>query len=489
MYLKRVNLGSEFHLQLRVIGRGMSSICEANGLRPPPQQPRSSPRSALQKPLAKSDQPPLDLLSAPSYSSFDEYLADIPPPLRTQKSANTFSSNRDGGDSREAAHQQTHGEQLLQPGTAIDSSIPSDGKLNDSESVDMAYQQGPAPNWILPPPTLEPKTYIASASDIMLARPKLKDLQPHAASDPSVEITRIQQLDLEEEDTPWLPIQKPETDSSLVTGPKSAEWHAKDYEYSVLTPSTALPTPKIYFSSPKSEIHPEDQYPAYHSGTTSLNDCSVTSPPMYEKIHDTSFYLSSNCSEEKVYGGPDKHLAAGKNEARVTQLGGKQSEEHIARVFPAASSGSSTAKSSSKAMSQEGQVLMNPPYGTGNMYENLLNLAPNSRPADSKYPFTDSDPESTTSRSTIPAKAKQLLGIHPESQSTATRNPPPKPQTRPSISFLSKLSNRKTGNNTMLTRDAPSAQTGKKSTSLRRIITAAFQPAGGKGITRSKLGR
>lgn len=487
-YLKRINLGSEFHLQLRVIGRVMSSICQANEPRPPPQQPRSSPRSALQRPLAKSHQSPLDLLFAPSHSSLDQYLADIPPPLRTQKSANSFSSKRDGGDSREAAHQQSHGEQFLQPGTAIDSSTSSDGKFNDSESVDMAYQQGRAPDWIFPPPTnLEPKTYRAGASDIMLARPRLKHLQPHAASD--VELTRIQQLDLEGEDTPWLPIQKPELESSLVTGPKSAEWHAKDYEYSVLTPSTALPTPQKNLPSPKSETHPDNDYPAYQPGRTSLNDYPVPSPPMYGKSHDMSFYLSSNCHREEVYYGPDKHLGAGINEAKVTQLGGKQSEEQIARVFPTAFSGSSTAKCSSRVNSQEGQGPMSPPYGPGNMYENLLNLTPNSGLTDSNNPFLDSDLEFPTGRPTIPAKAKQLLGIHPESQPAAIKNLPLRPQTKPSNSFLSKLSNRKAGKYTMLTQDSPSVQTGKKSTSLGRIITAAFQPAGGKGITRSKLGR
>ena len=486
-YLKKINLGSEFHLQLRVIGRVMSSICEANELRPSPQQPRSSPRSALQSPLAKSDQSPLDLLFASSHSSLDQYLADIPPPLRTQKSANSFSSNRDGGDSREAAHQQSHGEQFLQAGTAIDSSTSSDGKFNDSKSVDMAYQQGRAPDWILPPPMkLEPKTYRIGASDIMLARPRLKHLQPHAASDPSVEVTRTQQLDLEGEDTPWLPIQKPELESSLVTGPKSPEWHAKDYEYSVLTPSTALPTPKKDLPSPKFETHPDNDYPAYQSGSTSLNDCPVPSPPMYGKSHDIPFYLSSNCPREEVYYGPDKHLGAGINEAKVTQLGGKQSEEQIARVFPAAFSGSSTAKISSRVKLQEGQGPMSPPYGPSNMYENLLNLAPNSRPTDSNNSLFDSDLEFPTGRPTIPAKAKQLLGINPELQPAAIKNLPLRPQTKPSISFLSKLSNRKTGKNTMLTQDSPSVQTGKKSTSLGRIITAAF---GGKGITRSKLGR
>ena len=482
--------GKHRHRQLRVIGRGMSSICEPNGLRPPPQQSHPSPRIALQRSLAKSDQPPSDLLFAPSYSSLDQYLADIPPPLRTQKSASSFSSNQDGGDSREPAHQQSHGEQFLPPGTAIGSSTSSEGKLNDSKSVSMACQQGPAPDWILhPPPFLEPRTYRASAADITLARPRLKDLQPHAASDLSVDVTRIQQLDLERENTPWLPIQKPETESSLVNGAKSAEWYAKDCEYSVLTPSTALPTPKRYLPSPKSEIHPDDEYVAYHSGSANLKDCPVPFPPMYEKSHDTSFYVSSNCARDKLYDGPNKNSGAETNVAKVTQFGEKQHEEQTARVFSAASSGSSTARSSSRVKSQESQGPMNPPYGPGNIYENLLNLASNSRPTDYNNPFTYSGSEFSTSSPTIPAKAKQLLGIHPESQSPAMRNLPLRPQTKSSIPFLSKFSKRKTGNNMMLTQDTPSVQSGKKSTSLRRIITTPFKPADGKGITLSKLGR
>lgn len=489
-YLKTVNIGSEFHRQLIVIGREMSSSCEANVLRPPPQQTHPSPRIALQRSLAKSDQPPSGLLFAPSCSSLDQYLADIPPPLRTQKSASSFSSNQDGGDSGEPVHQQSHGEQFLPPETAIGSSTSSEGKLNDRKSVSMAYQQGPAPDWILPPPTfLEPKTYRASAADIMLARPRLKDLQPHAASDPSVEVTRIQQLDLEREDIPWLPIQKPETESSLVKGPKSAEWYAKDCEYSVLTPSTALPTPKRYFPSPKSEIHPDDEYLAYHLGSASFKNRPVPSPPMYEKSNDTSFYVSSNCTRDKLYDGPNKNLGAGTNGAKVTQLGEKQPEEQIASVFPAAPSGSSTARSSRRVKPQEGQGPLNPPYGPGSIYENLLNLAANSRPTDSNKPFTYSDPEFSTSSPTIPAKAKQLLGIHSESQSRAMRNLPLRPQNKPSIPFFSKLSKQKTSNNTMLTQDIPSVQPGKKSASLRRIITSRFKPADGKGITLSKLGR
>lgn len=467
----------------------MSSVCEANGLRPPPQQSHPSPRIALQRSLAKSDQTPSELPFAPSYSSLDQYLGDIPPPLRTQKSASSFSSNQDDGDSRELAHQQSHGEQFLPPGIAIGSSAASEGKLDDSKSVSMAYQQGPASDRILPPPTfLEPKTYKASAADIMLATPRLKDLQPHAASDLSVEVTRIQQLDLEREDTPWLPIQKPETESWLVKEPKSAEWYAKDREYSVLTPSTALPTPKRYFPSSKSEIHPDDEHLAYHSGSASLKDCPVPSPPMYEKSHDISFYVSSNCAQDRLYDGPNKNLGARTNGAKVTQLGEKQPEEQTARVFPAASSGSSTARSSSRVQSQHVQEPMEPPYGPGNIYENLLNLAANSRPTDSNNPFTYSGSEFSTSSPTIPAKAKQILGIHPGSQSPAMKNLPRKPQTKPSIPFLSKFSKRKTGNNTMLTQDTPSVQSGKKSTSLRRIITTPFKPADGKGITPSKLG-
>lgn len=466
----------------------MSSICEANGPRSSPQQSHPSPRVALQRSLAKSDQTPSDLPFVNSYSSLDQYLADIPPPLRTQKSASSFSSNQERGDSTEPAHQQSHGEQCLLPGTAIGSSTSSESKLNDSKPVSMAYQQGLAPDWILPPPTfLEPKTYRASAADIMLARPTLKDLQPHAASDLSVEVTRIQQLDLEREDTPWLPIQKPEIESSLVKGPKSAEWYAKDCEYSVLTPSTALPTPKSYFLSSKSEIHPDDESLAYHSGSASLNDCPVPSPPMYEKSHDTSFYISPNCTRDRLYNGPNKNSGARTTGAKVTQLGEKQPEEQTAMVFPAASSGSSTARSSSRVKSQDGQGSMEPPYGPGNLYENVLNLAPNSRPTDSNNPFTYSGSEFSSSSPAIPAKAKQLLGIHPESQSPAMKSLPLRPQTKPSISFLSKFSKRKTGNNTTLTQDTPSVQTDKKSTSLRRIITTPFKPADGKGITLSKL--
>lgn len=484
-YLKTVIIGSEFHCQLRVIGGDMSSICEANGPRPSPQQSHPSPRIALQRPLAKSDQTPSDLPFAPSYSSLDQYLADIPPPLRTQKSASSFSSNQEGGDSREPAHQQSHGEQFLPPGTAVGSLTSSEGKLNDSKSVSMAYQQGPASDWILPPPTfLEPKTYRASAADS-----RLKDLQPHAASDLSVEVTRIQQLDLEREDTPWLPIQKPEIESSLVKGPKSAEWSAKDCEYSVLTPSTALPTPKSYFSSSKSEIHPDDEYLAYHSGSASLKDCPVPSPPMYGKSHDTSFYISPNCTRDRLYDGPNKNSGARTNKAKVTQLREKQPEEQTARVFPAASSSSSTATSSSRVKPQDGRGSMEPPYGPGNIYENLLNLAPNSRPTDSNNPFTYSRSEFSTSSPTIPAKAKQLLGIHPESQSPAMKTRPLRPQTKPSIPFLSKFSKRKTGNNTTLTQDTPSVQTGKKSNSLRRIITAPFQHADVNGITLYELRR
>lgn len=94
-----------------------------------------------------------------------------------QKSASSFSCNQDGGGLREPAHQQSHGEQFLPPEIARGSSTSFNGKLNNSKTVGMAYQQGPAPDWILPSPTfLEPKTYRASAFDIMLARPRLKDL-------------------------------------------------------------------------------------------------------------------------------------------------------------------------------------------------------------------------------------------------------------------------------------------------------------------------
>lgn len=479
-YLKMVNIRSEFHPQLRVIGRSMSSIGEAEALRPPPQQSLSSPRIALQRSLAKSDKPS-NLPSAPSRSSLDQYLADIPPPLRTQKSASSFNSNQDSGDSREPAYHQSHGEQSLPPATAIGSSASSEGKLNVSKSVIMAYQQGPASDWILPPPTfLEPKTYRASAADTMLARPRLKDLEPHAASDLSVEVTRIQQLE-EGEDIPWLPIQKPETESSLSKGPKSAESHAKDCEYSVLTPSTALPTPKGYFPSSKSEINPDDEYLAYHSGSASLKDCLVSSPSMYEKSHDTSFNYSSNCARNKLYDGPSKDSGARKKGAKVTQLGEKQPKEQIARVFPAVSSGSSTERRSGRGKSHNGQGPMNPPYGSGNVYENLLNLASNSRPIYSNNPFPYSGSEFSNSSPNIPSKAKQFLGIHPESQSSAMRNLPLRPQTKRSIPFLSKFSKRRTGNNMMLTQDTPSVQTNIKSTSLRRIITTPFRPADGKG--------
>lgn len=468
----------------------MSSICEANGLSSPPQQSRRSPQSSSQRSPAKPDQPPKDLLFAPSYSSLNQYLADIPPPLRMQKSANSLSSNRDGGDSREHAHQQSHDEQFLPPRTAIGLSASSDGNLNDSKSVGMTYQQGPAPDRIFPPPSfLEPKTNRSSASDVMLARPRLKDLQPQAASAPSVEVTRIQQFDLGKEDTTWLPIQKPETESSLLKRPKSAQWHAKDYEYSLLTPSTALPTPKRYFPSSKSEIQPDEEYLAYHSGSASLKDCPIPSPPIYENSCDTSFYVSSNCTRDKIYDGPNKHLGARTIEAIVAQFGEKQSEQQIARDFPTASSGSSSAKSLSRVKSHENLGPVNPPYGPGNIYENLLNLELNSRFTDSNKPFTDSGSEFPTSRSTIPAKAKQLLGIHPELQSPTMENLPLRPQSKPSNPFLSKLSKRKTGNNAMLTLDTPVVQTGKKSTSLRRIITTAFKPAGGKDFTRSELGR
>lgn len=488
-YPKTVITGSEFHCQLRLIGGGMSSICEANGPRPSPQQSHPSPRIALQRPLAKSDQAPSDLPFATSYSSLDQYLADIPPPLRTQKSASSFGSNQEGGASREPAHQQSHGEQFFPPGTAIGTSASPEGKLNDSKSVNMAYQQGPTSDWILPPPTfLEPKTYRASAADIVLARPRLKDLQPHAASDLSVEVTRIQQLDLETEDTSWLPIQKPEIES-LVKGPKSAEWYSKDCEYSVLTPSTALPTPKSHFPSSKSEIHLDDEYLVHRSGSASLKDCPVPSPPMYEKSHDTSFYISPNCARDRLYDGPIKNSRARTNKAKVTHLREKQPEEQTARVFPAASSSSSTATSSSRVKPEDGRGSMEPPYGPGNIYENLLNLAPNSRPSDSNNPFTYSGSKFATSSPTIPAKAKQLLGIHPESQSPAMKNRPLRPQTKPSIPFLSTFSKRKTGNNTTQTQGISSVQTGKKANSLRRIITAPFKPADGKGITLSELRR
>lgn len=475
---KRIDFGTGFHLRFTVVGRDMSSTCEATGLRPPPQQLRSSPQSALQRPLAKSDPPILDLLFAPSHSSLDQYLADIPPPLRPQKSANSFGSSREGGDSRDPAHQQSYGEQILPPATAVDSSTSSDGKRNDSKLVETASQQDPGPGWILPPPTfLEPKTYRASASDAMLPSPRLKDLQPHAASDPF-------ELDSERGDTAWLPIQKPEAESSLAQGPKSSKWHAKDHEYSVLTRSTALTTPKSSFPSLTSETCSDD------SMNTSFKDSSVSSPTtLYEKSHDPSFSVSSNCTRNKVYNTPYKSLRAGTNEAEGPQFGEKQFEEHIAKASPAASPGSSTAKSSSRAKCQEGRRHMSPPYGPGNMYENLWNLAPNSRPADFTNPFADPKSEFPTSCPTIPAKAIQLLGIHPEAQSPAMKSLPLTPQTKPNISFLSKISNRKTRNDTMLTRETSSAQTGRKSTSLRRIITAAFQPAGGKDITRSKLGR
>lgn len=462
----------------------MSSISEANGH-------RSSPQSALQRSLAESDTPTLDLLFAPSHSSLDQYLADIPPPLRPQKSVNSFGSSRKGGDSRDPAHQQSHGEQNLPPATAVDSSTSSDGKRNDSESVETVYQQDPAPDWGFAPPTfLEPKTYRASASDTIFQRPRLKDLQPHAASDPSVQLTRIQQLYSEKEDTAWLPIQKPEAESSLVKAPKSSDWHAKDHEYSVLTPSAALPTPKSSFPSPTSETYSDDEYLAYYSGSTSLKDGSVSSPPtLYEKSHDRSFYVCSNCTRDKVYNIPYKPLGAGKNEAKAPQFGEKQFEEQIPKAFPAASSGPPTAKSSSRVKPQEGLRPTSPPYGPGNMYGNLSNLAPNSRSTGLTNPFTDPASEFPTSRTNIPAKAKQLLGIHPESHSSAIKNLPLRSQTKPSIPFLSKLSDRKVGNNRMLTHDTSSVQTGKKSTSLRRIIIAAFQPAGGKGITRSNSER
>lgn len=466
------NIGSGFHRQLRGTNRGMSSIGEAEGLRPPPQQSHPSPRIALQRSLAKSDQPS-NLSSAPSCSSLDQYLADIPPPLRTKKSASSFSSNQDGGDSREPAHHQSQGEQFLPPATAIGSSASSEDKLNVSKSVSMAYQQDPAPDWILHFPTfLEPKTYRASATETMLARPRLKDLQPHASSDLSVEVTQIQQLELEIEETPWLPIQKPETESPLLKGSKSAEWHAKDCEYSVLTPSMALPTPKGCFPSSKSEIHPDDECLACHSGSASLKDCPVSSP---------SYDVSSNCTRDILYDGPSQNSDARKSGAKVTQLGEKQPKEQIARIFPAASSGSSTERSSSRLKSHNSQGPINPPYGPGNVYDNLLSLAQNSRPTYSNNPYPYSGSEFSASNLNTPSKAKQLLGIHPESQSPARRNLPLRPQTKPGIPFLSKFSKRKTGDNVMLTQDTPSVQTNKKSTSLRKIISMPFKPADGKG--------
>lgn len=469
----------------------MSSISEANGHRPPPQHLRSSPQSALQRSLAESDTQTLDLFFAPSHNSLDQYLADIPPPLRPQKSINSFVSNREGGDSRDPAHQQSHGEQIFPPATAVDSSTSSDSKRNNSESVETVYQQDPAPDWIFPPPMfLEPKPYRASASNINFQRPKLKDVEPQAASDPSVQSTRIEQLDSEKEDTAWLPIQKPEAESSLVKGQKSSEWHAKDYDYSVLTPSAALPTPKRAFPSPTSETYSDDEYLAYYSGSTSLKDSSVSSPPtLYEKSHDRSFYVCSNCTRHKVYNIPYKSLGAGTNKANVPQFGEKQFEEQIPMAFPAASSGPSTAKSSSSVKQHEGQRPTSPPYGPGNMYENLSNLAPNSRSTGLANPFADPASEFPTSRTSIPAKAKQLLGIHPEAHSSAMKTLPLRSQTKPRIPFISKLSNRKIGNNRILTRDTSSVHNGKKSNSLRRIIIAAVRPDGGKGITRSNSER
>lgn len=473
----------------------MPSISEAKGLPSPPQQWRSSSQCALQKSLSNPDPPTRDLLFAPSHSTLVQYLADIPPPLRPPplrpaKSVNSFRKNRECGDLRDPAHRQSHGEQILPPATVVDSSTSSDGKRNDSKSVETAYQQDPATDWILPPPTfLEPTIYRASASDAMLPRPKPKDLQPHAAADPSMVVARIQQLDSEKEDTAWLPIQKPEAESSLIKRPNSSEWHAKDHEYPVLTPSTALPTPKRSFPSPTSETYSDDEHVAYHSANTSLKESSVSSPPtLYEKSHDTPCYFSSICTRDQVYNMPYKSLSAITNEANAPQFREKQFEEKIGKAFPAASSGSSAAKSSSRVKPKEGRKPMSPPYGPGNMYENLSNLAPNCRPTDFTNPFADTDSELPTSRPTIPAKAKQLLGIHPEAQSSAIKNLPLRPQTKPSISFLSKISNRKTTNNTMLTHYTSSVQTGKKSATLRRIFIAPFQPAGGKVITRSKSG-
>lgn len=458
----------------------MSSISEANGH-------RSSPQSALQRSLAESDTPTLDLLFAPS---LDQYLADIPPPLRPQKSVNSFGSNQEGGDSRDPAHQQSHGEQNLPPATAVESSTSSDGKRNDSESVETVYQQDPAPDWGLPPPTfLEPKTYRASASDTIFQRPRLKDLQPHAASDPSVQLTRIQQLYSEKEDTAWLPIQKPEAESSLVKGPKSSDWHAKDHEYSVLTPSAALPTPKSSPPSPTSETYSNDEYLAYYSGSTSLKDGSVPSPPtLYEKSHDRSFYVCSNCTRDKVYNIPYKPLGAGTNEAKAPQFGEKQFEEQIPKAFPAASSGPPTAKSSSRVKPQEGRRPMSPPYDPGNMYGNLSNLAPISRSTGLTNPFTDPASEFPTSHTNIPAKANQLLGIHPEAHSSAIKNLPLRSQTKPSIPFISKLSNRKIGNNRMLTHDTSSVQTGNKSTSFTKNHYCCFPTRWWEGYHTLKFG-
>lgn len=402
----------------------MSSISEANGLRPPPQQLRSSPQGALQRPLSKPDPPTLDLLLAPPHCSLAQYLADIPPPLRPQKSVNSFGNNREGGDSRDVAHQQSHSEQILPLATVADSSTSSDSKWSDSKPLETVYQQGLDPDWNLPPPTfLEPKTYRASTSDAMFPRPKLEDLQPHAASDPSVESTRIQQLESEIEDSAWLPIQKPEAESSLKNGPNSSECHSKDHEYSVPNPSTALPTPKRSFPSPTSKTCPDDEYLAYHSGTTSLK-ASPVSPrsTLYEKRCNASCYVSSSCTRDKLYNMPYKPLGAIANEANAPQFRQKQSEEK--KTFPATSSGSSTAKNLSRVKPQEGQRPMSTLDGAGNTYENLSNLAPNCRATDFTNSFTDPGSEFPTSCPIIPAKAKQLLGIHPKARSSATKNLP-----------------------------------------------------------------
>lgn len=146
----------------------------------------------------------------------------------------------------------------------------------------------------------------------------------------------MQPFDSESEDKAWLPIQKPEADSSLIKWPNSAEWHAKDMN--TVTPCTALPAPKRSIPSPTSEIYSDDKYLVYKSGSSSLKDCSVSAPPIpYEKGHDASYHVSSNYTQDIVYSGPYKPLGAGINEAKATQLGEKQFK---------ASSGSSTAKSS-----------------------------------------------------------------------------------------------------------------------------------------------
>lgn len=147
-----------------------------------------------------------------------------------------------------------------------------------------------------------------------------------------MEVTQIQQLGLEERHT-LAP--DPETGNKVIASEWTEKCRMARQRLRILCTYSIYGAnyPQKIFPSPKSEISPDDEYIAYHSGSAGNKDCTVPSASMYEKSHDKSFHVSSNCTRDKVYDDPNKHLGAVTNAAKVTQLGEKQSEGQTGSVF------------------------------------------------------------------------------------------------------------------------------------------------------------